>query len=152
MISYRSSHKISSYLVWVKLYLIERIVGCYTCGRKSCQYITEADTFTSSVTGETFKINDRCDCNAKCLVYLFTCNKCKNKTLVKQQTTSVEDETTASLKIEVLIEENSVCKNICTDILKVKVIQVSVTMFLQYKFIRLMDSTLLKQKHTGYEP
>ena len=54
------------------------------------------------------------------LVYLLTCNKCKNNTLVKLQTTSVVDGTTTSLKVEVLIEENSVCKNICTKILKVK--------------------------------
>ena len=42
-----------------------------------CKYITETDTFTSSVTGETYKINHRLVCNNKCLVYLVTCNKCK---------------------------------------------------------------------------
>ena len=44
-----------------------------------CKYIKETDTFTSTVTGETFKINHRFDCNDKCLVYLMSCNKCKKQ-------------------------------------------------------------------------
>ena len=44
-----------------------------------CKYITKTDTFTSSVTRETYKINHRLDCNHKCLVYLLTCNKCKKE-------------------------------------------------------------------------
>ena len=82
MVSFRSSRKISSYLVRAKLYPLERTVGSFKCGNKRCevcQYIIEADTFTSSVTGETFKINHRFDCNSKCLVYLLTCNECKKQ-------------------------------------------------------------------------
>ena len=82
MVSFRSSRKISSYLVRAKLYPLERTVDSFKCGNKRCkicQYITEADTFTSSVTGETFKINYRFDCNSKCLVYLLTCNECKKQ-------------------------------------------------------------------------
>ena len=82
MISYRSSRKISSYLVRAKLYPINRIVGCYKRGSKRCEvckYITETDTFTSTVIGKTFKINHRFDCNDKCLVYLMTYNKCKKQ-------------------------------------------------------------------------
>ena len=37
--------------------------------------ITKTDTFTSTATGETFKINHRFDCNEKWLVYLMTCHK-----------------------------------------------------------------------------
>ena len=33
----------------------------------------------STVTGETFKVNHRFDCNDKCLVYLMTYNKCKKQ-------------------------------------------------------------------------
>ena len=29
------------------------------------------------MTGETYIINDRFDCNGRCLLYLLTCNKCK---------------------------------------------------------------------------
>ena len=82
MVSFRSSRKISSYLVRAKLYPIERTVGSLRYGSKRCEvckYITETNTFTSSVTGETYKINHRLDCNEKCLVYLLTCNKCKKQ-------------------------------------------------------------------------
>ena len=82
VVSFRSSCKISSYLVRAKLYPIERTVGSFRCRSKHCEvckYITETDTFTSSVTGETYKINYRLDCNDKCLVYLLTCNKCKKQ-------------------------------------------------------------------------
>ena len=75
MVSFRSSCKISSYLVRAKLYPIERTVGSFRCGSKPCEvwkYITETDNFTSSVTGETSKINHQLDCNDKCLVYLLT--------------------------------------------------------------------------------
>ena len=82
MVSFMSSRKISSYLVRAKLYPLKRTLGSFKCGNKCCevcQYITEADTFTSSVTGETLKINHRFDCNSKCLVYLLTCNECKKQ-------------------------------------------------------------------------
>ena len=60
MVSNRSSRKLSSYLVRTKLYPIERIVGSKGCGKKCCEVcvnVCETDTFTSTVTGETFKIN-----------------------------------------------------------------------------------------------
>ena len=64
MVSFRSSCKISSYLVRAKLYPIERTAGSFRCGSKHCEvckYITETDTFTSSVSGETYKINHYLD-------------------------------------------------------------------------------------------
>ena len=57
-------------------------MGSSRCGSKRCEvckYITETNTFTSSVTGETYKISNRLDCNNKCLAYLLTCNKCKKQ-------------------------------------------------------------------------
>ena len=60
MVLFRSSRKIDSYLVRAKLYPIETTVGSFKCGSKFCvvcKYITEIDAFTSSVTGETYKIN-----------------------------------------------------------------------------------------------
>ena len=82
MVSFRNSSKISCYLVRAKLYRSERTVGSFRCGSKRCEvckYITETDTLTSSVTGETYKTNDHLDCNDKCLAYLLTCNKCKKQ-------------------------------------------------------------------------
>ena len=37
MVSYRSSRKLSSYLVRTKLYPIDRIVGSKGCGKKRCE-------------------------------------------------------------------------------------------------------------------
>ena len=37
MISFRSARKLSSYLVWAKLYPIERIVESFKCNGRSCQ-------------------------------------------------------------------------------------------------------------------
>ena len=57
-------------------------MGSFRYGSKRCEvckYITETNAFTSSVTGQTYKINHRLDCNHKCLVYLLTCNKCKKQ-------------------------------------------------------------------------
>ena len=83
------TYSLSSYLVRAKLYPIERTVDSIRCGSKRCKvckYITETDTFTSSVKGETYKINHRLEFNDKCLVYLFTCNKC-----IKQYTGQTTD-------------------------------------------------------------
>ena len=90
MISFRSSHKISSYIVRAKLYPLESTVGSSKCGKKRCEVcdvISETDTFSSTVTGESFKINHKFNCNDKCLVYLATCKIC-NKQYTGQTTDS----------------------------------------------------------------
>ena len=79
MISFQSSCKISSCIVRAKLYPLERTVGSYKCGKKHCEMcnvISETDTFSSTVTGECFKINHKFNCNNKRLVYLATCKIC----------------------------------------------------------------------------
>ena len=90
MISFRSSSKISSYIVRAKLYPLERTVGSSKCGKKRgevCDVISETDTFSSTVTGKSFKINHKFNCNDKCLVYLATCKIC-NKQYTGQTTDS----------------------------------------------------------------
>ena len=82
MVSFRSYKKISSYLVRAKLYPVERLVGSFNCKRPRCQictYVNETDSFTSTVTRETYKINHKFDCMEKCLIYLLTCNKCRKQ-------------------------------------------------------------------------
>ena len=79
MISFRSAKKLSSYLVRVKLYPLERSVDSVQCKGKRCQTchnVKETETFTRTTTGNTFKINNNLNCNDKCLVYLFTYNVC----------------------------------------------------------------------------
>ena len=82
MISFRNSRKLSSYLVRAKLYPYERIVGSCKCGKEICEVcsnILETDTFKSSVTGESYKINHQLNCDNKCLIYLLTCGVCKKQ-------------------------------------------------------------------------
>ena len=67
MISFRSARKLSSYLVRAKLYPTERTVGSYKCGGKRCEVcinVNETSAFTSTVTGQTYIINHRYDCNS----------------------------------------------------------------------------------------
>ena len=78
MATFRSTRKLSSYLVRAKSYPIERIVGSrkYKCKRcEVCLNIQQTSCFSSSVTNETYKINHQFECNKKCLVYLLTCKK-----------------------------------------------------------------------------
>ena len=82
MVSYRSARKLSSYLVRAKLYPLERKRGSYKCGNLRClvcNNIEETDTFTSTVTGESLKINHHHCCNDKYLIYLLTCKVCKKQ-------------------------------------------------------------------------
>ena len=56
MVSVRSSRKISSYFVRAKLYPLDRVVGLTKSGKKRyevCMNVSETNTFTSNVTGET---------------------------------------------------------------------------------------------------
>ena len=78
-ISFRNSRKINSYIVRAKLYPLERTVGSHKCSKKrheKCDGISETGTFSSTVTGESFKINHKCNCNDKCLAYLAKCKIC----------------------------------------------------------------------------
>ena len=82
MVSFRSARKLSSYLVRAKLYPIERVVGSKKCNKVGCEVcknVSETDTFTSTVTNETFKINHKLTCDDKCLVYLLNCNVCQKQ-------------------------------------------------------------------------
>ena len=82
MISFRSARKMSSYLVRTKLYPEERTKGSFKCSSKRyevCLNVNERSTFASTVTGETYIINHKFNCNDKCLVYLLTCNCCKKQ-------------------------------------------------------------------------
>ena len=88
IVSYRSARKISSYLKRAKLYPLERKVGSEKCGKRRCEVclnIQETDTFTSTTTGKSFKINHKLNCDDNCLIYLLTC-KCCGKQYVGETT------------------------------------------------------------------
>ena len=44
-----------------------------------CDYVTDTDTFTSTVTGEYFKIGPHLNCDDRCLIYLLTCKQCQKQ-------------------------------------------------------------------------
>ena len=75
--SFRSAMKISSYLVRAKFYPLERRVVSFKCGVKQCQVclnVTETETFTSTSTNHTYKINHEFNCNESSLICLLTCH------------------------------------------------------------------------------
>ena len=79
MVLFRSARKLSSYLVRAKLYPLVRDIGSCKCGKKrcqACQSVVETDSFTSTSTGKTYKINHQFNCSDKCLIYLLTCKTC----------------------------------------------------------------------------
>ena len=78
----RKIRKVSSYLVRAKLYLLERRVGSFKCGGRRCQVclnVTETETFTSTSTNQTYKINHEFNCNESSLMYLLTCKICRKQ-------------------------------------------------------------------------
>ena len=82
MISFHSARKMSSHIVKAKLYPEEQAEGSFKCGGKHGEVylnINETSIFTSTVTGETYIINHKFNCNDKWLVYLLTCNCCKKQ-------------------------------------------------------------------------
>ena len=59
IVSFKSARKLSSYLVRAKLYLLQKTVRSFKCNKlryEVCISVTETDTFTSTATGESFKI------------------------------------------------------------------------------------------------
>ena len=78
IVSFKSARKLSSYLVRAKLYPLQRTVGSFKCNKPRCEVcinVIETDTFTSTATGESFKINDKFNWDDKCLIYLLVCNQ-----------------------------------------------------------------------------
>ena len=118
IITFRSTRKLSSYLVRAKLYPLERTAGSCKCYGKRCEVcenVTETWTFTSTGTQNTYKINHQFNCSEKCLVYLLTCNKCFKQyvgMLGKPQMNSAEGGITINLMIGNSKGLNLACRNI----------------------------------------
>ena len=71
-VSFRGAPKLSSYLLRAKLYTLHCKLGSENCC-EICDYVTNTETFTSTVTGEYFKINHQLNCDNRCIIYLLTC-------------------------------------------------------------------------------
>ena len=78
-VAYRSARNLKSFLVWRKVYPLERTVGSSKCGSKRCQVclnVSETGIFKSFQTKRQYKINHHLICNDKCLIYLLSCKTC----------------------------------------------------------------------------
>ena len=63
--------------------------------------MTDIDTFTSTVTGESFKINHQLNCDGTCIKYLLTCNNVRDNTLGKLRMILDIDGTITSPTLEI---------------------------------------------------
>ena len=81
MVSFRIARKLSSYLIRVKLYPLERRMGSYKCRCNCCQVCRSI--IKTGIDQRSYKINHSFDCNEKCLIYLLTSN-CYQKQYVRQ--------------------------------------------------------------------
>ena len=66
---------LSSYDQRTKSYSLYRKLRSKKCAKNRCQvcdYITDADTFTSTVTGESFKINHQLNCDERCVMQVMS--------------------------------------------------------------------------------
>ena len=57
-------------------------MGSKGCRKKRCEVcvnVCETDTFSGTVTGERFKINQKLNCDVKSLIYLFVCECSRNQ-------------------------------------------------------------------------
>ena len=116
MVSFRSAKKIKDYLVRAKLYPLERDLGSRK-GNKSrcevCNNIESTDPFSSTVTGETYKINHYFNCDNKGLVYLITCRTCKPQYKVRPVTPFGSVRTITGAVLEKQRGVKNTNKNIC---------------------------------------
>ena len=118
MVSFGSPRNLNSYLVRAKLYLMERKKGS-RC--RVCLNVSETETFTSTVTHTSYKINYSFDYNDKCLIYRLTCKTCLiNSMLVVPQIVLDIVGTIINVMTENMREVTLVSKNIFLNILIVK--------------------------------
>ena len=57
-------------------------IGSFKCGGRCyqvCLNVTETETFTSTSTNQTYKINHEFNCNESSLIYLLTCKICRKQ-------------------------------------------------------------------------
>ena len=128
MISFRSARKLSSYLVRVKFYPLHRKVGSRKFAKSLCDYVSDTDTFTSTVSGESFEINHHLNCDDRCIINLLTCNF-RNNILGKLRMILDIHGAITSPTLENLMKNSLECKSIFIDILVVQVTWDSLMMY-----------------------
>ena len=88
IVSFRSARRISSYLLWTKLYSLGITVGSGQWGKcrcKVCTNVTVTEAFSNTVAGETFQINHELNWDDYYVLYLLKHKVCK-KNFVEETT------------------------------------------------------------------
>ena len=99
-----------------KLYPTERVVGSFKCNKPRCLVcvnVTETNTFSSTVTSKTYKINHKFDFDENFLVYLLTCKHCGKQYVGQTLLTFVTDGIIIKITVENTHVMKIACKNIC---------------------------------------
>ena len=114
---------------------------------KVCSNVTEADTFSSTVTGETFQINHELNCDSKCLIYLLKCKFCK-KQYVGETTDAFQGGTITRTMIENFREMKVACNNVFMSIFLAKLITDFWGIYRLVRLTKLIVFNLRKRKIT----
>ena len=89
MASFQSVPKLSSYFIQVKFQPLQIKVGSSKYGKQRCEVcnnVTNTTIFSSTVTGNTFKINRSLNCDDKYLIHLLTGKQCNKQCTGEMQT------------------------------------------------------------------
>ena len=111
--------------------------------------IQNPDTFQSSGTSETFKINRRLTFDDKCLVICLHVKHAQNSILKKSQISADSNVIIINLMTESLGEKNIACKNIYMDIFLVMAITISLRKLQERSPKKLMAKILKTRKTMG---
>ena len=77
MVAFRRPTSLKDMLVHSELKTPELLKGCVGCGDgRICKSLVEGENFKSNVTGRSYVINSKLDCNTDHVIYLLSCSKC----------------------------------------------------------------------------
>ena len=128
MVSFWNARKLSSYLVWAKLYPLQRKIGSSKCGKRRCEVcnnITDISIFSSTVTGDAFKITIVWTVTISLLSILWLANGVKITTRVKLWISFVVDGIIIKIMRESLTGRTPVCRNTYINIFRLRVKRLS---------------------------
>ena len=80
LLAYRRCRNLGDLLVHNKSQIVVHPSQSHPCNATrcvNCKYMRSTDTFTSSTTGQQFKVNGNLSCTSSWVVYLITCRKCQ---------------------------------------------------------------------------
>ena len=138
-----------------KLYPLHRKVESKKRAKNRCEvcdYVTDTDTFASTVSGESFKINHQLNYDGRCIIYLLTCKQFQREYIreTKDDFRYLDiDGTITSPALENLIGKILACKSTFIDTLVVKVTGDSLMIYQLHSLTKRMGQTLKNGKTTG---